>query len=129
MRAFFGKNQRLNSKSEISTLFSKGKRINGPGISLIYFSDQFAKDKERKVLISVPKKYHKRAVTRNLIKRRIREVYRNSINLYPVLQSQKKLNLALIVRDSTIRDFNELQSLINLLLQRLEKKIQDAESK
>ena len=45
-----------------------------------------------RIIVSVPKKYFKRAVKRNLLKRRMREVYRTSKGTL----GEKKINLMLV---------------------------------
>ena len=59
----------IKDKKKITTLFEKGKVINGKNISIRVYSFE---DKEPGYVISVPKKNFPLAVKRNLIKRRLR---------------------------------------------------------
>ncbi len=75
MNLFFRKNQRLKSEKDINQLFLSGKSIFSHPIKLVFFvrSD---KPEGFKVLFSVPKKHHKKAIQRNTIRRRMKEAFR-----------------------------------------------------
>ncbi|MBR2063984.1 MAG: ribonuclease P protein component [Bacteroidales bacterium] len=68
------KKERLCGKNNISKLLAKGRYGNVPGMRFLYLNDTDAE--ENRIMVSVSKKYFKRAVKRNLLKRRIRECYR-----------------------------------------------------
>ncbi len=66
--------ERLRGKTNISTLMNRGKWGSVPGMKYCYF---FPEETDcPRIIVSVPKKIFKRAVKRNLLKRRIREAYR-----------------------------------------------------
>jgi len=74
----FGKEFKLKSKKKIEALFKKGKRFHSPIITLVYLRVR-AHDKELaypQILVSVPKRNFKKAVDRNLLRRRIKEAFR-----------------------------------------------------
>jgi len=73
----FRKEERLKSKKLISLLFSKGRSLTVYPLKIVYLKNEDARNDES-ILFSctVPKKTFKKAVTRNLLKRRIREAYR-----------------------------------------------------
>ena len=68
------KKERLCGKTSISELLAKGKHGNVPGMR--YLCRKGTGKEENRIMVSVPKKLFKRAVKRNLLKRRIRESYR-----------------------------------------------------
>ena len=68
------KKERLCGKTAISELLAKGKHGNVQGMR--YLCRKGTGKEENRIMVSVPKKLFKRAVKRNLLKRRIRESYR-----------------------------------------------------
>lgn len=86
----FTKIERLCSKKAIDDLFANGKSKTQFPIKLIYKSTEFESPFPVRVMFVVPKKKHKRANKRNIIKRRMREVYRlHKHNLYNAFKTQK----------------------------------------
>ncbi|MBQ2966064.1 MAG: ribonuclease P protein component [Bacteroidales bacterium] len=68
------KKERLCGRTSISMLLAKGRHGNVPGLRFCCLTDNGSG--EDRVMVSVPKKLFKRAVKRNLLKRRLRESYR-----------------------------------------------------
>ena len=68
------KKERLCGKTSISQLLAKGRYGNVPGLRFCCLVENG--QKENRIMVSVPKKLFKRAVKRNLLKRRLRESYR-----------------------------------------------------
>ena len=68
------KKERLCGKKPISELLAKGKHGTVPGLRYLCLRRNDAE--ASRIMVSVPKKSFKRAVKRNLLKRRIRESWR-----------------------------------------------------
>ncbi len=85
------KEERLCGKKAIDALFSSGKSKTQFPIKVIYKLN-FDKEKSpTKVMFVVPKKKHKRANKRNVLKRRMREIYR--LNKHSLLNSLQDKNV------------------------------------
>lgn len=68
------KKERLCGKTSISMLLAKGRHGNVPGLRFCCLAGSGSGT--NRIMVSVPKKLFKRAVKRNLLKRRLRESYR-----------------------------------------------------
>ena len=78
----FNKSERLNNKATINNLFEKGKSIVLSPFRLVWTEDK-NKDTIVQTLILVPKRNISLATKRNVLKRRINEVFRlNKRKLY-----------------------------------------------
>lgn len=113
------KQERLKSKKLIDELFVSGKSTFVHPIKLMYLelSDL---DTPLKMSVSVPKRYFKSAVDRNLIKRRIREAYRlNNLALKQKLVDQKRhLVLMLIFVGKEKESYLNIETAVKKLVNR-----------
>lgn len=119
----FPKTQKLKSKKTIEELFKSDSSIYLYPF-LIKFSENATATKTTKVLVTVSKRNFKRAVDRNLIKRRIKEVYRMSENnmVDVPLDFFVPENMAIIYTAKDIKPFNFIEKKLNLVLRRLANK-------
>ena len=76
------KKERLCGKTGISKLLAKGRHGSVPGLRYLCLTG--AEAEVNRIMVSVPKKLFKRAVKRNLLKRRIRESWRRQKHLLTV---------------------------------------------
>lgn len=83
----FRKEERLCSRKHLDLLFKNGSSFLLYPFRISYLFIDAPSDVQAQVVINVPKRRYKRAVDRNLLKRRIREAYR--------LNKQDKLYLPL----------------------------------
>ena len=72
----YGKKDKLKSKKTIERLFNEGRSITVYPLRLVYLETEFKDSSILKTGVSVSKKHHKTAVSRNRIKRLLREAYR-----------------------------------------------------
>ncbi len=117
----FPKKQKLCSEKVIERLFENGKSISEKPFRVVW---NFEKNNDKvfvKSLIIVSKKRFKLAVNRNILKRRIKEIFRlQKKQLECFLESHnQQLNLAIIYQQEEILDYKLLEEKINLLLTRL----------
>jgi len=112
----FKKEERLCNKRLIDSLFQNGSSFLCYPFKASWLVSEEPQPFPVQILFSVPKKRFKRAVDRNLIRRRMREAYRlhKQQYLYDILNSsQKKIVLALgfIGKEIAPYDFTEKKML------------------
>jgi len=116
----FGKQEKLKSKKAIDLLFKKGKSINAYPLKAIFLPTNEEEDTGLNVGVSVAKRNIKLAVNRNLIKRRMREAYRlNNRGLKESCVGKKGYNIMFIYHSSQILTYQEIESKIKVILNRL----------
>ncbi len=101
------KTERLSQKKIIQELFQEGSSFFLHPFK-VFFMPQNQGNFPTQFLISVPKKIFKTAVTRNKIKRRVREAYR--LNKHQLITSSgKSLFIAYIYVAKEVLPFEEIQ--------------------
>jgi ribonuclease P protein component len=105
-RFTFGKDERLSKEKHIQELFDKGSSFYLFPFKVFFMPHPEAASAHHQVLISVSKKNFKRAVDRNLLKRRIREAYRLNKDRFP---AQNKLLIAYIYSVKDILPMAQIQ--------------------
>jgi len=101
----FCKDERLCSKKVIDKLFLEGKSIFSYPFKIVYLEFKLPSKYPVQVGFSVGKRNFKKAVHRNLIKRRMREAYRlNKSLLYNILD-ERQLAVFFIFTEKTIPEY------------------------
>lgn len=128
MQFNFKKEDKLKSEKEIKILFNEGKSIFLHPIRLIYLFTP-SNTHECKVLASASKRNFKRAIDRNLLKRRIREAYRNnSLKLKQELKEKGySARVAFIYSSAKIADYKEIEQVVIRHLENIINKIPKSE--
>ena len=111
------KNERLHSKKSIKELFDKGSSFFLYPFKVIHLTLDGASTETNQVLFSVSKRKIKKAVHRNLVKRRIKEAYR--LNKSLIASSVTKNKIALIYVASELEDFNTIQQKVQRILKKI----------
>ena len=115
VRHSFSKRERLSSKKKIEGLFKKGSSFYLQALHVRHLPIEEA-GQPHQVLISVPKRNFKRAVDRNLLKRRIREAYRLNKHL---IEESKPLYIGFVYISKQVLTFHEIQDQLIMVLRRL----------
>jgi ribonuclease P protein component len=117
----FRKAEHLCSRNLITTVFEKGRFFYYSPFKVIWLDTQFPTSVPVQLLPAVPKRFLRKAWQRNLMKRLIREAYRqNKAPFYSVLQAkQKQCALAIVFTGKKIISSHETEAAIILILRRL----------
>ena len=111
------KKERLCGKKGIESLLARGKHGNAGAIRYIYKLNNG--EEHNRVLVSVPKKLFKRAVKRNLLKRRIRESWRRLKNN---LDSGNGIDILFMYSTKEVLSYKEIYEIISGIVDRLSEK-------
>ena len=109
MAATLSKSERLCGKTAIAGLMEHGKGGTAGCLRYKFLRSEGAES--TRILVSVPKRHFKRAVKRNLLKRRIRESYRLQKDLLPA-----PVDIAFIYVAREVLPFSEIYDAMTALL-------------
>ena len=108
------KEERMCGKTGISQLLAKGRHGNVPNMRYLCLKEN-GKEYNR-IMVSVPKKLFKRAVKRNLLKRRIRESYRKQKH---DLHLKSGVDLLLMYSTKEILSYEEIYKAVGQIIRKI----------
>jgi len=111
------KSERLHADKLIKELFNEGSSFFLYPFKVLFFVKKERGDGTAQVLFSVSKKKIKKATERNLVRRRIKEVYRLNKSLLNL--ASKDVSIGLIYVSSDLMEFANLESKIIPILKKL----------
>lgn len=115
------KKERLSVGTDLSRLFASRRYGITDGFRYCYrIGNRLSFNR---IVVSVPKKCFRRAVKRNLLKRRIREAYRLNKNLLPVNAEKGGTDIIFIYRTKDILDFGTIVLSVRNILESLAAKV------
>jgi len=122
LRETFSKEERLCSIKTIEALFSGEAKVFYTALLKVVWNH--ADDHQQfpaRVAFSVSKKGFRLAVTRNLIKRRLREAYRKNKHLLYEHLSMKNINISLfiILRSDIVPDYKTTEKAVTEVINKL----------
>jgi ribonuclease P protein component len=120
-RQTFSKNERLCSTKLIDEIFENGNVFYTSQFKVVWVLSSISLPSPAQIAISVPKKSYKLAVTRNLIKRRIREAYRKQKQILYNLLGSENIQIAFIIicRSGNVADYKTLEKSVEELIDKL----------
>ncbi|PHX92750.1 MAG: hypothetical protein CK532_01465 [Flavobacteriales bacterium] len=118
----FGKTEKLSSKKIVAGLFQSGVFVSKyPLRANLLITELPVPGVLVQVLFTASKRKFKRAVDRNFVKRRLREVYRqNKLLLYQAIESKSiTLAIALMYTGSELPEMKQLEKSYQVLLKKI----------
>ncbi len=121
VRNTLSKKERLSNTKGLAALFADGRYGRTDGFRYCWRTGNTLSF--NRIVVSVPKKCFKRAVKRNLLKRRIREAYRLNKSLLPVVQENGGTDILFIYNTLEVLDFNAISTSVKAILSAVAGKI------
>ncbi len=108
------KSERIRGKIAVSALMSKGRWGFSRGLKYCYLRNE-SSDEPNRIMVSVPKRFFKRAVKRNLLKRRLREAYRTQKSIL----GPSSTDILFLYNSKEINDFQTIKEEVAEILKKV----------
>lgn len=117
----FSKTERLSGRSTFDRLFRKGSSFNAQPFRVVWIVNANEQSFPARTAVGVPKRQFKRAVDRNLLKRRMREAYRRyKAEFYEELTARgANIHCLILYTAREPLDYAEIENKIIVTLRRL----------
>lgn len=113
------KKERLHGRESISRLLANGRHGCVDGIRYLYLRCTGAE--ENRIMLSVPKKLFKRAVKRNLLKRRLRESWRRQKQN---LHIEGGVDILFMYSTKDLMDYRTIYEVIGQIIEKINRSYQ-----
>ncbi len=110
--------ERLRSLGAIRRLFESGESGFVFPFRYVWYAEADT-EPSVEVLFSVPKKFHKRAVRRNLLRRRTKEAYRLGKELLRERAAGRNVDLALVYSSKEILPYKTIDHAVRRILEQI----------
>ena len=115
MKQTLGKQERLKSKTLIGRLYKEGNSVKSFPLRMVYIQTEHTSQYPAQVGVSFPKRNFKKAVSRNRLKRLLRETYRKQKQIvYTSLDKPYVFMISYIGKEEF--SYSELEIKMNRLL-------------
>lgn len=121
----FPRDERLKSEKQIQKLFDEGSSVRHAGLKLIYLKKE-TEGVKLQVAFAAPKKNFPSAVTRNRIKRLMREAYRLQKHLI-FNKIEGRFTFMILYLGKEIPTFPEMEKAVNKLFHKFLNRVNDEE--
>ncbi len=112
------RSERLHSLGAVKRLFESGESGFVFPFRYVWYAE-VDNENSVEVMFSVPKRFHKRANKRNLLKRRTREAYRLQKGILHDAQKGMNLDLALVYSSKEVLPYKNIEHAVRKILQQI----------
>jgi ribonuclease P protein component len=121
----FPKSEHLCGEKRIARLFTQGEAFIAYPLRVVFLLEDKKDTEFISAMVSVPKKRFKRAVKRNLLKRRMREAYRLNKTELMVKMEEKQLQLHIAFNyvSNDLLEFDKIERKMKIAIQKILEKV------